>query len=291
MDTCPICLENISTNYCSLEICLTCKKLFCRKCLYPDQLNRLEDCPHCRSKLYHDSKKRIEMAKKILLDKNFAHKGFVQFIISAAYEKEKDFDKALEYLEMSAENNNSCALYHLSNYYKIGIIVNKNINKHKDMFDKAVDKGCLSALYKKALEMELNGDIINSKLIIEKCAIEGLPDAEYRWAFHILNERQSDKFIAINYLERASKKSYTNAILLLADIYYKGLYSITQNINLGIGYYKKAADKESLKASLVLAEFYEKNFNYYNSSHWYKYVYYLMTKDESGFSSKIIDNL
>jgi TPR repeat protein len=134
-----------------------------------------------------------------------------------------DREKAFECFEKHARINNKVAKYWLGYYYWEGYAVEKNLGKAVELYKEAADKG--------------------------------VPDAQLRYAFALLDKNSPHKFNLeefVKYLTMAADNGNPAAQFNLGDLYYNGKFSIPKDEKKGLDYLKLAAIKDQPRACAML---------------------------------------
>lgn len=237
MEDCLICLETPDTNQCNVDVCLTCRKAFCKNCLKPDNLDMLTDCPHCKTPFITTFEEDIERCLKFIeKDPESIYISKIYFILYRLYNKLEDKENSLKYLKLAYENKCSCAFNEIAeNYYEKG-----EYEEFKKYNKLAFDLGCLNSIIGMAdIKMEEKKYQEAKELLLLACH-KNLIHAQLRLSYLIYNktiEGTIDE--AIYWLQKAADKNSTEACFILSNIYYdrnqEGDYI------LAITYIKKAA--------------------------------------------------
>lgn len=140
---------------------------------------------------------------------------------------EKDFDKAMKWLEKAVEYQDSRALLEMMRYYYFGDIIKSDLNKAEELCKLAVLKGNRTAVnnlltIEKELLGESQGYNAYISFILEegiKCNDEALI-AAYRYYSDLKDEKYYDT--AFNYLERAYVNKNPSSFFKMGCVFYDG---------------------------------------------------------------------
>lgn len=255
MDNCPICLEKKPENYCGLVMCLVCRNLFCKSCIFSEH-SKIENCPMCRSKLFPDNITSIRLAYDIIDKKDdFEHIGYIYYILGMNYRDVKDFENALKYLHLAAEKNVSCAQNVLSHIYSLGKIVEKDLELSEKYKEQSLENNCAASLVSEASRLILvENKLFDGIEFLKKASSLDHPKAQCMLAVHSLQNNLMEKEECIALLESSFSKGLTLPGLMLAKIYENGLYEIDADNDLAMSYYEQCVSKGNLKAMFYLAE-------------------------------------
>ena len=136
----------------------------------------------------------------------------------------KDYNLALKWFNISAENGNKYANNRLGDMYKKGLGVDKNYQKAFNLYEKASNNGCSESQYNIAMMyfkgIGLEEDYDQGLSWLQTSANNGYAEAQYALAVILLNS--SDYYTdsnteqkAINLLKSASKQGHEEAKTLL----------------------------------------------------------------------------
>ncbi|CAH1768134.1 13271_t:CDS:2, partial [Entrophospora sp. SA101] len=88
--------------------------------------------------------------------------------------------------------------------------------------------------------------------LFHEAADEGSGDAQLRYAFSLVNNKNFDKNLFIRYLTLSADNGNTIARYNLGDLYYNGKLGVPKNVNKGINFLKLAALDKHPKATELL---------------------------------------
>lgn len=236
MEKCLICLEINDPNMCSNEICLTCKKIFCRKCLFPPCLNEIEDCPHCKTPFVTSFDNDIERCKNILKKKDFKHINYIYYILYLIYTEKNDKENASKYLKLALDNNYNCA------YTTVGLnFLEKNDEENYQKNIKlGCDANCMSAHVEMAIIELTKKNSLKTKEILLKAAENNCFKAWYYLGILNYNNKLPDSTYkeAVKWLTKAANINCVESCYYLSNIYYE-----RGNDELAIKYVSIAAER------------------------------------------------
>ena len=257
-DNCPVCLENIEKYLCLYDICLTCRKMMCKKCL-----KDLEKCPHCRTIFNQSVENDIKRAEKIIEEhKDYKYIPMIYYFLACLHKNNNDEDNYNKYLKISVEKGFSCALNALS--------VDCDNEEYLDL---AVEKDCLAGLFNKSQkELEKENYEVAKELLI-RAADGGYSEAQYLLGYNFIEGNIFDEDIpkGVEYIQKAADNGDVEASFELSNIYYNGYEDIIQIDRIeAIKYATFAAGKGHELARFNLGtECYVNKF-YYESFKWLK---------------------
>lgn len=266
-EECLICLEPINKVMCNNEICLTCKKIFCKSCLNPENLEPIKDCPHCKTPLMLSIEEDIERALKIKED--FKHINFVYYMLFLFYNDLKDNENREKYLKLAYDNDFICA-------YTTMAIKNSEEN-NKDEYEKnieiAVKKGCCSAIIEKAKIEYKNGNKELTKKLLLKEAKNGNIKAQYLLGAYIYEKKFDglEEEDYIYWLKKAADGKHIDACYYLGNIYYND--GNDENFEDAIHYMGIAAKGNHYLAQYNYAISFHIKKMYCQAIKWYKKAY------------------
>lgn len=176
---------------------------------------------------------------------------------------EQDFDKAFEYYNMAAEQNNPIALNNVGSLYFNGIGTEKNRARAIKYFNKSAKLGNDNAATNLAfIYLTGNKDSDRNKKAVEllrQAAKSGNKLAEFMlgYAYYKGFVVEPDNYTAFNLIKDAADNdaSFDEAQLVLAEMYANG-YGTVQNYVNSINYYTKAVDQGNTDAYMELAKIY-----------------------------------
>ena len=192
--------------------------------------------------------------------------------LTAAYLSKPDYQKAIVWLQKSAEQGYSFAQNDLGYWYGKGYGVGKDTEKAFYWYKKAAEQGNETALYNVAICYEKGLGVQQSKsdafYWYKKAADQGNKDAlfELGKCYYYATGTSRDYQMAYEMFMKVVE-SHTNyeddidnigdAMNLLGDIYYYG-YGKNKNLNIAIEWYEKASDEDNPSAEYKLALMYLK---------------------------------
>lgn len=155
---------------------------------------------------------------------------------------EKDFDKAMIWLEKAVELEESRALLEMMKYCYFGDVIEKDLNKSEELCKLAILKGNRTAVNNLlVIEKELLGDSQGYNAYISfilekaiKCNDEALLVA-YRYYSDLKNENYYD--IAFNYLEQAFANKNPSSFFKMGCVFYNGELGKTVDKNKAYEYW------------------------------------------------------
>lgn len=188
--------------------------------------------------------------------------------LTAFYPKESDYQKAIVWLQKSAEQGYSSAQNNLGYWYMHGYGVNKDLEQSFYWYKKAAEQGHKKALYNVAVCYEYGYGVKKSEsdafYWYKKAADQGNKDAlfELGKCYYYAIGPSRDYQMAYEMFMKAVE-NHTNyeddidnigdAMNLLGDIYYYG-YGKNKNLTIAIEWYEKASDEDNPSAEYKLAQ-------------------------------------
>lgn len=176
--------------------------------------------------------------------------------------KLKDYCKAKECIEeyLSLSPNDGNALYVLGGIYQYGPEKIFDINKAKELYEKALEiKEYLAA--EGLGDIYFNGhgiekDYTKSIFFYEIASKKGIPRASYQLGFIFEYGLGVNKDIqtAVKYYTKSANEGNGDALYTLGNIYFEGKDDIIKDPNLAIEFYEKASSLGNDTASLKLCE-------------------------------------
>ena len=167
-------------------------------------------------------------------------------------------EKSIYYLESSANQNFSDALYILGLFYQKGIMVHKDINKAIDFLLRAAKKNNSKALYVLGL-IYLYGengqpDINKSIYYLSQSAKLNNIEAEYSLGIIYLTNSSINK--GLFYINKSANSNYWKEQLLLGDFFLAGIH-VEKNIEKAIVLYKEVSNTNNSHAKNNLGIIYK----------------------------------
>lgn len=176
----------------------------------------------------------------------------------------QDFDKAFDFYQMAAEQNDPIALNNLGSLYFNGIGTEADAKKAIEMFSKAAELGNDNAATNLAFIYLKGGvkDAARNKIamnLFKKAADSGNNVAKFMtgYAYYIGFVFEQDYDMAFKLIRSASGKdsNLDEAQLILSDMYIKGQGTV-QNFNKGIAACRAAVNQGNSEAYIKLARIY-----------------------------------
>jgi len=154
METCPICLEEISTGECGLMQWFSCcGNGFCATCV--KSFDKMKCCPLCRTKFGILGRAEIESRKEVLAKNGrpWAQTEIGSRHLTGEHGFPVDVAEAFRWFSLAAERQFPGALYGLSGIYKTGIegVLPASEEKAMELMKDAADSGYSKAQWALAL--------------------------------------------------------------------------------------------------------------------------------------------
>lgn len=177
---------------------------------------------------------------------------------------EQDFEKAFEYYNMAAEQNNPIALNNIGSLYFNGIGVEKNRAKALDYFRRSAINGNDNAATNLAFiyltgnknDSERDKQAIN---LFRQAAKSGNKLAKFMlgYAYYKGFTLERDNYAAFALIKDAADEGadFDEAQYILAEMYANGYGSVQNYVN-AVNYYSKAVDQGNTDAYVDLAKIY-----------------------------------
>ena len=177
---------------------------------------------------------------------------------------EQDFEKAFEYYNMAAEQNNPIALNNIGSLYFNGIGVEKNRAKALDYFRRSATLGNDNAATNLAFiyltgnsnDSERNKQAIN---LFKQAAQSGNKLAKFMlgYAYYKGFTLERDNYAAFTLIKDAADEGaeFDEAQYILAEMYANGYGSVQNYVN-AVNYYSKAVEQGNTDAYVDLAKIY-----------------------------------
>lgn len=177
---------------------------------------------------------------------------------------EQDFEKAFEYYNMAAEQNNPIALNNIGSLYFNGIGVEKNRAKALDYFRRSATLGNDNAATNLAFiyltgnsnDSERNKQAIN---LFKQAAQSGNKLAKFMlgYAYYKGFTLERDNYAAFALIKDAADEGaeFDEAQYILAEMYANGYGSVQNYVN-AVSYYSRAVDQGNTDAYVDLAKIY-----------------------------------
>ena len=165
----------------------------------------------------------------------------------------KDYNKAKEFYEMSAELNNSDALLFLGNLYFNGYGVKSNFSKALKFYEKSADQNNCYALTFLGNYYLYHNNYFKAKKYFKKLAEKNDSKALLKLGIFYLNGYgvKQNYLKAIYYFILSSEQNNSDAFLCLGNLYFRN-YDLENNFNIAIDYYEKSARLHNENAMLIL---------------------------------------
>ncbi len=177
---------------------------------------------------------------------------------------EQDFDKAFEYYNMAAEQNNPIALNNVGSLYFNGIGVEKNRLKALEYFKKSAEMGNDNAATNLAfiyLTSSKNDSERNKQAVklFQQAANSGNKLASFMlgYAYYRGFSVERDNYTAFSLIKIAADEGaeFDEAQYVLAEMFANG-YGTVQNYVNAVSFYAKAVDQGNTDAYMELAQIY-----------------------------------
>ncbi|KAK8878478.1 hypothetical protein M9Y10_005253 [Tritrichomonas musculus] len=172
-----------------------------------------------------------------------------------------DYNKAMEYYQLSAEYGSSYGIDGIGNLYFNGWGVEKNYAEAQKHYKMAAEKNNPKSLYMMGYiymnGIEVNIDYIKAKKCFESSSKQNFSQAFVSLGDLYLKGKGVDQNIekAIFYYEKGKSFQNVNAILALGNMYFYG-NKVGQNYKTAREYYELAAQKNNPKALYYLGYLY-----------------------------------
>ena len=175
-----------------------------------------------------------------------------------------DFNKAIYYYSLSANQNNVKAQYMLGRFYLYGNKVNHDVKKAIFYFTLAANQNHLEAQFELGRiyysNIYIPPDIPKAIYYFKPVAEQNNPNAQCFLGVIYMTEPQfRDINKAIHYLTLSANQNCSEAQYLLAALYEEGKY-VSRNINKAICYYEKSAKQNNSIALNSLGIIYKEGF-------------------------------
>ena len=170
---------------------------------------------------------------------------------------EKNYDKAFQYYNMAAQQNDSVAINNVGSLYFSGIGTEKSLSKAAQMFEKASALGNTEAAVNLSfIYLTKDSALNNPRAAVEllKSASEaGNPTAKFLLGYAYFKgfvvEQNYKKAIAL--IREAANAGYDDAEYMLGYMYLNGL-GITKNYGNAVKYFTLAANQGNVDAMMEL---------------------------------------
>ena len=170
---------------------------------------------------------------------------------------EKNYDKAFQYYNMAAQQNDSVAINNVGSLYFSGIGTEKSLSKAAQMFEKASALGNTEAAVNLSfIYLTKDSALNNPRAAVEllKSASEaGNPTAKFLLGYAYFKgfvvEQNYKKSIAL--IREAANAGYDDAEYMLGYMYLNGL-GITKNYGNAVKYFTLAANQGNVDAMMEL---------------------------------------
>ena len=183
-------------------------------------------------------------------------------IYANGYGVKQDYQKAIIFYELAAEQNHCIAQYNLGVIYINGLGVERDYSKAKEYLEKAAEQNYCEAQYNLGV-LYGNGsgieqDYKKAKEYFELAAKNEYVNAQYSLGImHFYgNGIKRDYSKAKEYFELAAKQNFSKAQNFLGFLYLRG-YGVKKNIDTAIKYFSLAAEQNNIEAYSYLLSLYE----------------------------------
>jgi TPR repeat protein len=175
---------------------------------------------------------------------------------------ERSKEKALEWVEKSANQGCVKGLYNLGTMYDQGTEVPQNYKKALELYKKAAEKGlhlgmnAVGTMYGKGKGVAK--DYAQAKEWYLKAAEKDLPEAKYNLAqlYYSGQGLTKNYQLAAEWFQKAADQNYTPAQRSLASLYRSG-EGVAKNDSKAVEWFQKAAEQEDTTALSFLGYMYE----------------------------------
>lgn len=190
------------------------------------------------------------------------------FLLGVSYEKQCDYNKAIDYYKKAANNGNIDAISHLGDLYYLGSIIQKDYQEAykwytqlfemvKQIWEETYDEEEIEAyvdsivnlggMYERGIGINQNYE--EAKKCYELAANYGDKDTLCRLAYLYYNNEEYDK--AFKYFEKAGEDWYFSDYMLAEQYFY-----VDKDYEQALIWYEKALNCEVEEASWKIGEIY-----------------------------------
>ena len=189
-----------------------------------------------------------------------------------------DYDKAFEYYNKAALQNDPIGLNNLGSLYYSGLGVQRDVKKAVSLFEQAAKLGNNNAAVNVGF-MYVSGRGVKKNIVkgleyLETSLVSDTPAAKYMmgYAYYKGIHRGIDYSKAAKLLKEAADEGFDEAQLVVASLYVNGL-GFPQNYNNAVKYLKQAIAQGNSSAMVLLADILVEG-KKYNRDIESAYVYY-----------------
>lgn len=172
----------------------------------------------------------------------------------------KNIPRGLMNLQKVADSGHVNSMFTIAKVHKVGYNVNKNNLVANKYFEMAANKGHTQSMVELAdnLERGVSGikDLNKSRELFEKAYIQGNKEAAYRGANLYFVGDSADTSKAMKMLTFSAENNYEPALYRLGEIFSEGRYGIQSDGEKAIHYFRKAGDMGNAIAYRKVADIY-----------------------------------